>query len=117
MPAKNIPALHPYNIGWAALLFIIMPDGAGLAKIANGYKGFENKAVHFFLNKTGSGSKQRKWVEQVLTEYDSEDKQQSPPQLATGSWLLVGLCATVLYRLAINKVVKQFLDFYFLSTV
>ena len=22
---KNIPALHPYNIGWAALLFIILP--------------------------------------------------------------------------------------------
>ena len=30
---KNIPVLHPYNIGWAALLFIIMTNGMGLSLI------------------------------------------------------------------------------------
>lgn len=112
---KNIPVLHPYNMGWAALLFIITPNDVGLAKISNEYAGFEKKAVRFFLNQMEQDSEQRKWLEGALTEYTNEKDQLSPPQLSTGSWLLGGLCTSVLYRLTTNKEVKQFPDFYFLS--
>ncbi|OQY94183.1 MAG: hypothetical protein B6D37_09265 [Sphingobacteriales bacterium UTBCD1] len=112
---NKIPALHPYNIGWAALLFIIMPTGAGLASISDEYTGFEKKAVSFFLKKMDN--EQRKWVEGVLTEYANETIKQSPPQLSVASWLLGGLCASVMYRLATGKDVKRFPDFYFLSSL
>ncbi len=114
---KNIPALHPYNVGWGALLFIIMPDGAGLTNISPEYAGFEEKAVSFFLNQLKQDGRQSEWLEKVLTEYANEKEKLPPPQLSTGSWLLGGLCTTVLYGLATNKTVKQFPDFYFLSTV
>jgi len=111
---NNIPALHPYNIGWAALLFIIMPTGAGLASISNEYTGFEKKAVSFFLNKMDNG--QREWVEDVLTEYVNETVKQSPPQLSVASWLLGGLCAKILFQLATSKKIKKFPQYYFLTT-
>lgn len=112
---SKIPALHPYNIGWAALLFIIMPTGAELASVSDEYTGFEKKAVNFFLNKMDV--EQRKWVEDVLTEYANETIKQSPPQLSVASWLLGGLCTSVIYRFATGKDVKRFPDFYFLSTL
>ncbi|MBS1592591.1 MAG: ThiF family adenylyltransferase [Bacteroidetes bacterium] len=114
---NNMPALHPYNIGWAALLFIILPTGAGLTSICDEYTGFEKKAVGFFLNKMEQNNEQRKWVENVLTVYANETIKQSPPQLSVASWLLGGLCASAMYRLATGKEIKQFPDFYFLSTL
>lgn len=114
---NEIPVLHPYNIGWAALLFVIIPGGPALTSIHDQYEGFEKKAVLFFLGKMDRESEQRKWVEQVLTEYNNETVLQSPPQLAPGSWLLGGLCSTVLYRLANNLPIKSLPDFYFLSAV
>jgi molybdopterin/thiamine biosynthesis adenylyltransferase len=114
---KNIPVLHPYNVGWAALLFIIMPNGIGLTGISNNYEGFEKKAVNFFLYKMEQDSEQRKWIEKVLTDYESEKEKQSPPQLSVGSWLLGACCASIMYKLATGKKIKQFPEYYFLSTL
>jgi molybdopterin-synthase adenylyltransferase len=112
----SIPVLHPYNIGWAALLFIIMPNNIGLSTISNEYLGFEEKAVKFFLNQMEQDGVQWKWIESVLTEYSNENYRLPPPQLPIGSWLLGGLCTYVLYSLATNKEVKHFPDYYYLST-
>lgn len=114
---KNIPVLHPYNIGWAALLFVITPGSPGLTHISRKSAGFEKEAVHFFLKQMEPESLQRKWVEGLLNRYSNEKEKISPPQLATGSWLLGGLCSTVLYRLANNLEIKSFPDFYFLSSI
>ena len=114
---NNIPVLHPYNIGWAGLLFIIVPNGARLNEISSDFSEFEKKVVSFFLSKMEEDSEQKKWIENVLANYANENIKQSPPQLSVGSWLLGGLCVSVLYRIVTNKKVKHFPDFYFLSTV
>lgn len=113
---NKIPVLHPYNVGWAAFLFIIMPNGIGLTAISNKSEGFEKKVVGFFLSKMRQDSKKRKWIEKILSDYESEKEKQSPPQLSVASWLLGACCSSIMYKLATEKKIKHFPEYYFLST-
>jgi len=111
---NNIPVLHPYNIGWATLIFVIMPHGPNLTVLSKNYEGFEKKVAGFLIEHLEGNSK--KWVVKILEEYEKKEAGQSPPQLSIGSWLAAGGCTNILYRLAAGKSVKQFPDFYFLTT-
>lgn len=110
---NNIPVLHPYNIGWATLIFVIMPDGPNLTMLSKNYEGFEKKVAGFLIEHLEGNTK--KWVVEILEEYKKKEAGQSPPQLSIGSWLAAGGCTNILYRLAVGKSVKQFPDFYFLT--
>lgn len=110
---NNIPVLHPYNIGWATLIFVIMPDGPNLTVLSENYEGFEKKVAGFLIEHLEGNTK--KWVAKILEEYEMKGTGQSPPQLSIGSWLAAGGCTNILYRLAAGKSVKQFPDFYFLT--
>lgn len=110
---NNIPVLHPYNIGWATLIFVIMPDGLNLTMLSKNYEGFEKKVAVFLIEHLEGNTK--KWVVKILEEYEKKGTGQSPPQLSIGSWLAAGGCTNILYRLAVGKSVKQFPDFYFLT--
>lgn len=112
----NIPVLHPYNIGWAGLVYVIMPKGESLIKISIDWTGFEKKVVKYFLDKLDESSNDKKWILNILTQYEYEKEQLSPPQLSVGSWLLGSLCTSILFDIAMHNPVKQFPDFYFLST-
>jgi molybdopterin/thiamine biosynthesis adenylyltransferase len=112
----NIPVLHPYNIGWAGLVYVIMPIGANLKQISNNWSGFEKNVVKYFLNSLNVDSIEKKWISDVLIEYQNEKELVSPPQLSVGSWLLGSMCTTILFDLANKKTVKQFPEYYFLST-
>ena len=105
---NNIPILHPYNIGWAGLIYVIMPDGLGLDSISKDYSGFEKKVVSFFLDSMAPESPHKKWISTVLGQYEKENGRQSPPQLSVGSWLLAGSCTDILFRLATDQRVKIF---------
>ena len=109
----NIPVLHPYNIGWATLVFVVLPNGLNLSSISTDYKAFEKKVAAFLIEKINGYSKE--WIQDILSQYENEGKGQSPPQLSVGSWLAGGVCANILYRLATKKTVRQFPDFYFLT--
>lgn len=111
---SNIPVLHPYNIGWATLVFVIMPQGPNLTLLSKNYDRFEKKVVDFLIEHLEGNTK--KWVVEVLEEYEVKGTGQSPPQLSVGSWLAAGACTNILYRLATGKSVKQFPDFYFLTS-
>lgn len=113
---KNIPVLHPYNIGWAALIFVIMPDGLNLSSIAPMHEGFEKSVISYFLNSLEPASENKKWIEKVLIEYEKEGGKFPPPQLSPGSWMLGGSCATILFRLVTNAEIKQFPKYYFITT-
>lgn len=113
---NNIPVLHPYNIGWAGLIYVIMPDGQGLDIISNDYIGFEKKVVSFFLRNLPSGSPHKEWISGVLDTYEKEKGYISPPQLSVGSWLLAGSCTEIMFRLATARTVKRFPLFYFTCT-
>lgn len=112
----NIPILHPYNIGWAGLVYVIMPKGESLIKISSDWSGFEKKVVKYFLDKLDESSTDKKWILNILTQYENEKEQLSPPQLSVGSWLLGSLCTSILFDIAMQNPVKQFPEFYFLST-
>ena len=110
---NNIPVLHPYNIGWATLVFVIMPDGPNLTMLSQNFEGFEKKVVGFLIEHLEGSTK--KWVAKILEEYEIKGTGQSPPQLSVGSWLAAGACTNILYRLATGKSIKHFPDFYFLT--
>lgn len=111
---RGIPVLHPYNVGWAALLFIITPDSPKLSAITENFDGFEKVVVNFFLEEEKKRSHFRgKWIEEVLVKYEAETPKLTPPQLSVASWLLGGLCTEVLFNLATNGDIKEFPDYYF----
>lgn len=112
----NIPVLHPYNIGWATIVFVILPNGPNIKIISEDYKGFEEKVVSFLIEKLSPHTKH--WVGLVLSEYKEKAKQkeQPPPQLSVGSWLAAGVCTNIMFSIATGQSVKQFPDFYFVSS-
>ncbi|AYD49064.1 ThiF family adenylyltransferase [Arachidicoccus soli] len=110
--SKNIPVLHPYNIGWAGLVFVVMPNGKNLGYLSNDYHQFEKEVIHYVLENIDKVPKTKEWLEHVLSEYLKEKEIQSPPQLSISSFLLAGGCTHLLYKLALNKPVKAFPEFY-----
>ncbi|MEO9209957.1 MAG: ThiF family adenylyltransferase, partial [Ginsengibacter sp.] len=104
----QIPVLHPYNLGWATLVFVLMPNGPDLSLISTDYMGFEKKIVSFLIEKLEYNEKV--WVQDVLSEYEEKWQGQSPPQLSIGSWLAAGACTNIMYRLATQKPVRSFPD-------
>lgn len=113
---NNIPVLHPYNIGWAGLIYVIMPGGQGLDYISNDFMGFEKKVVSFFLESLPPDSPHKAWIFSVLDAYVKEKEIISPPQLSVSSWLLAGSCTDIMFRLVIDRNVRQFPLFYFVYT-
>lgn len=112
---KGISVLHPYNLGWATMLFAIVPNGENLRIISDDYLGFEKKVVRFFIDKLQDNDKE--WVTSVLTQYDEKYIGQSPPQLSIGSWLAGAACTRTMYLLSIGEPIKIFPDFYFTSSL
>ena len=113
---KNIPVLHPYNIGWASFIFIIMPGGAGLTSLSKEATGFEKAAVLHLLKSLDPASLSINWIEYVLNEFLKEEGKLSPPQLSVGCFLLAGSATHLIYKLATGAPVRAFPEFYFLTT-
>lgn len=114
--ANNIPVLHPYNIGWASYIFIVLPGRPALTDLTEDPKGFEIAAVNHLLNNLDPSSSDRKWIGKLLNDYLKESGRLSPPQLSVGCWLLAPNCTNLIYRLATNAPISPFTDFYFLTT-
>ena len=114
--SENIPVLHPYNIGWASFIIVILPDGPPLASLSNTTAGFEKVVVRHLINGLDPASFNRHWIERVLTEFTKEEGRLSPPQLSVGCYLLAGSSTHLMYKLATGAPVKSFPEFYFLTT-
>lgn len=111
---KNIPILHPYNFGWGTLIFAVLPNGQNLTTISSDPIGFEKKVATFLLDRLKG--KRKEYVNSILNRYEQAGSNIPPPQLAVGSWLAAGACTNLLYNIAVNKPIKAFPDFYFLTT-
>ena len=109
---KNIPVLHPYNLGWAGCVFVINERSESLETIVKNYEEPEiNIVEHIIVNSNKDCD--LAWLKDVLKAYQEEGGIASPPQLAVGSWINAGICASLLFKLANRKKVKLFPDFYF----
>lgn len=114
---KNITVLHPYNLGWAGLVAVIMPNGENLEILGHENSINELKVVEFVSDRLKESGKSTDWLNKILRAYKEEKEFLPPPQLAVGSWLVAGMCTTLLYKIATGKSVKHFPDFYFNSTM
>ncbi|GEN71969.1 ThiF family adenylyltransferase [Chryseobacterium lathyri] len=112
---KKITVLHPYNLGWAGLVTTITPDSQNLETLGDENSMNELNVVIFasqYLKKTGQNVD---WLDKIIMSYKEEEELLPPPQLAIGSWLVAGICTTLLYKIATGKSFRQFPEFYFTS--
>jgi molybdopterin/thiamine biosynthesis adenylyltransferase len=112
---KDINVLHPYNLGWAALVAIITPDSENLHAVSSSFNELE--MVKFVIRDLKSKGKNYKWLEDILNEYINEKLKLSPPQLSISSWILGGICTHLLYLLVTHKKIKKFPDYYIKSVL
>ncbi|KRD12438.1 thiamine biosynthesis protein ThiF [Flavobacterium sp. Root901] len=110
---KNIPVLHPYNLGWGALVIIILGNkGLDFLKKSN-EKFTEINVVEYVLKCMRDQGKSQEWLEDILDKYINENKSLSPPQLSAASWLTAGICTQIAFDIAVGQSVKVFPEFYF----
>jgi molybdopterin/thiamine biosynthesis adenylyltransferase len=114
---KNIPVLHPYNLGWGGLVTVITPKGLSLDSISKPNEKFnEVKMVEYASSYLKFWRTPHDWIDEVLEEYKNEKELLSPPQLPIASWIVAAMTTHLLFNIATNKEVKKFPEFY-LSTI
>lgn len=109
---KNIPVLHPYNLGWGALVLVISENNGLDVLAAEGQSFNELHVVQHVTHTMRNSGKPQVWLEEVIEKYINEEEKLSPPQLAIASYLVAGLCTTIAFDIATNKPVKKFPEFY-----
>jgi molybdopterin-synthase adenylyltransferase len=110
-----IPILHPYNVGWAGLVTVVMPDGPQLNIISKTADGFEVSMVEYVTQYFRFWGQPIEWIEDIVKAYKSEEAKLPPPQLSVASAIVAGLCTNILFNLATGKAVKRFPEFYLSS--
>lgn len=114
---QGIPVLHPYNLGWEALVTVIQPNGLSLKTIERVGKNINEVAVVEYVSSYMKfWGKPQTWLEEIIEKYKSEKEKIAPPQLSIASWMVAGMCTHLLYKIATQKSVKKFPEFY-LSTL
>ncbi len=114
---KNIPVLHPYNLGWGGLATIISPSSPELNTITNSNQEFnELNMVEYASNYLKSVGTPQTWIDDIVKQYKNEKEDLSPPQLSVASWTVAAMCTHILFNIATDKKIKQFPEFYF-STI
>jgi len=111
---QNKLVLHPFNLGWAGCVFASNSISKKLSDIVGVSFGFEKAIVKYILSHTDK-SKDVKWLEEALQEYELENTHISPPQLSAASWITAGICTKILYDYAIDNEIRTLPDFHFLS--
>lgn len=113
---KNIPILHPYNLGWGGLVAIISPKGFMLDIInKNDNPLNELKVVEYSTSYMRFWNSPQVWIEEIIEKYKEEDNTLPPPQLSVASWLVASMCTDLIFRIATNREVKVFPKFYLSS--
>ena len=114
---KNIPVLHPYNLGWGGLLTVITPEGLPLDSITkNGEQFNELKMVEYATSYLKFWRTPHLWIDEAIEKYKNEKEVLPPPQLPVASWMVAAMSTNVLFNIALQKKVKTFPEFY-LSTI
>lgn len=114
---KEIPILHPFNLGWGGLVTIISPKGL-LLDIINKDDELLNelKVIKYSTSYMRFWNSPQVWIEKIIEKYKNENISSPPPQLSVASWLAASMCTDLIFRIATKKRVKTFPEFY-LSTI
>ena len=112
----NIPVVHPYNIGWAGLVTVADPSGRQLSDLNKDWHSFEVQFVKHIANYYRYWGGPQLWMENILEQFEKEEGELPPPQLAVASWIIGGLVANLLFDIAVGNKVKQYPQFYLSTT-
>lgn len=113
---NNIPVLHPYNLGWGALVTVIMPGKLSLSEIEKeNEKINEVGVVEYVSSYMRYWRNPQKWLEEIIEKYKSEKNMLPPPQLSIASWSVAAICTHIAFNIATNKPIKIFPEFYLSS--
>lgn len=112
---KNIPVLHPYNLGWAGFLTIVQPGGYQLKEISEDFHGFELKVAEFVTRYNSFWNMGQEWLKDVIDRYKKEKEISSPPQLSVASWLVAGQCVNAMFNIVNGRKILYFPKFYMTS--
>lgn len=113
---NNIPILHPYNLGWGALVMVIK-NSIGLDTLKKPEEDFnEFNVVQYVSTHMRYWGNPQEWLEDIIQKYIEENKQLSPPQLSIASYLAAATCTKIAFKIATNQPIKKFPEFY-LTTI
>lgn len=113
---NDIPVLHPYNLGWGALVTVVMPNELSLEYLEKeGVKFNEVSVVEYASSYMRYWRNPQKWLEEIIAKYKAEKNTLPPPQLSIASWSVAAICTHLAYNIATNKPVKKFPEFYLTS--
>ena len=115
MAYKNIPVVHPYNLGWAGFLTVITPESRNLRSLDKAHQIFEMNVGKFIVDNLKDQGINTEWLEEFLSEYGKIAMDSPPPQLALGLYLLSGMVCHVVFNIATGKRIKTFPESYYLS--
>lgn len=114
---KNVPIIHPYNLGWGGLVTVISSDGMSLSTLKKSDKPFnEVNMVEYASGYLKFWGTRHDWIDEILDKYKNENENLPPPQLSVASWTVAAMCTHIMFNIATNKKYKQFPQFY-LSTL
>lgn len=130
--AKDIPVVHPYNLGYGALACVLTKKSLHLTDLSGGdYNEVEIKVVKHVINLLEQNHSDMSVLKNVLNEYIAErtgdprslSKARSlsgveapPPQLAIASAILGGLCTDIFLRIVRQeKDICIFPEFYYMD--
>ncbi len=113
----NVPVIHPYNIGWGGLVFVVEPTGFPLSQFSRDPKNFELRLVEHVTNYFKFWAQPKPWIEKIITQYKNEKTVLPPPQLSIASWIAGGLVTNIMFWIATGQKVKTYPKFYLSSII
>ncbi len=114
----GIPVIHPFNIGWGGLVFVVTPDSNRFSDFSSNPDNFEINLVEYIINQFSPPGVSKSWLREIINSLKDENTTHSlpPPQLSIGSWMVAGMVTNIMFEIAINKEVRCFPEFY-ISTI
>lgn len=103
---QGIYVLHPYNLGWGALVTIIKPDGLNLQDIITRKKLNELSIVEFFSFHERMWNNRQKWIEDLLEAFKYKKQHLPTPQLSIGAQMVSAMTIKLMYNIITDKPIK-----------
>lgn len=114
---QGISILHPYNLGRAACVFVVVPGGVHPEDVIPEHKNFELNIATYMIKQMRQNNLKTDWIERIYDTYIKEPHKASPPQLSIGSNIAAALSVGVMLDIVAQRPVSPFPDMHVVSTV
>ena len=84
-------------------LTVVMPNGVQLPQLSNESHGFELHVAEYASKYSKFWNTSDKGIGRVVEKYKQENVKLPPPQLSVASWIVTGLCVSVMYDIVFGR--------------